>query len=216
MYPAGFLFWCRINCLPNFRMLVDYKTKQGIMSSPSAHYHAVQFYKDEGSLAGTVARFFAEGLTLGQPAMIVAAPRHAETVMREMSNSGLDVAALRAAGELHVFDARKTLLSFMIGDVPDPVLFRKNLGELIEQVCAGRKPCPIRVYGEMVDLLWQDGNVDGAIKLETLWNQLAITYDFALLCGYAVGSVYRETRHPRYDEVCAQHSHILKNETVGL
>ncbi len=30
----------------------------------------------------------------------------------------------------------------------------------------------VRAYGEMVDLLWKDGNVDGAVQLEALWNEL--------------------------------------------
>ena len=63
--------------------------------------------------------------------------------------------------------------------------------------------------GEMVDILWQQGNESGAIRLEILWNQLASTYDFALLCGYAVGHFYKETRDSRFDEVREQHTHIV-------
>ena len=61
----------------------------------------------------------------------------------------------------------------------------------------------------MVDLLWQRGNADAAIRLEILWNQLASHYEFSLMCGYAVGHFYKETRDPRCVEVCAQHSHVL-------
>jgi MEDS: MEthanogen/methylotroph, DcmR Sensory domain len=173
------------------------------------HYHAVQFYKDETSLAGTVAQFLAEGLSTGQPGIVIATPSHTETIVRELTARGLDVAELRITGELHFFDAQKLLASFMFGGLPDPVLFRSSLGDLIEKLCAGRTSCPIRAYGEMVDLLWQEGNADGAIKVEILWNQLAATYDFALLCGYAVGHFYKETRDPRYQDVVAQHSHVM-------
>jgi hypothetical protein len=101
------------------------------------------------------------------------------------------------------------LLSFMVGTMPDPILFKTQLGDVIAKLCVGRKPCPIRAYGEMVDLLWQDGNGEGAIKLEMLWNQLAGTYDFALLCGYAFGHFYKETRDPRYQQVCDLHSEVI-------
>ena len=30
-------------------------------------------------------------------------------------------------------------------------------------------------------------------KVEMLWNGLASTYDFSLLCGYAFGHFYKET-----------------------
>jgi hypothetical protein len=97
----------------------------------------------------------------------------------------------------------------MVGRTPDPLLFKSNVGDVIERLCVDRHPCPIRAYGEMVDVLWQDGNADGAIRLELLWNQLASTYEFALLCGYAVGHFYKETSGSRFQAVCDQHSHVV-------
>ena len=178
-------------------------------SSERKHYHAVQFYKDETSLAGTVAQFLADGLSTGQPGLVIASPSHTQTIIRELVARELDVDELRTTGELWFFDAQQVLSSFMFGGLPDPVLFRSTVGDLIEEMCEGRKPCPIRAYGEMVDLLWQEGNADGAIKVEMLWNQLAATYDFALLCGYAFGHFYKETRDPRYEDVVSQHSLVM-------
>ena len=34
-----------------------------------------------------------------------------------------------------------------------------------------------------MDLLWKDGLTTAAVRLEMLWNQLARTQDFSLLCG---------------------------------
>ena len=175
------------------------------------HYHAVQFYKDAQSLAGTVANFLYEGLSAGQPAIIVATSKHAAAVTADLAALGADIPGLRKTGELQILDARKLLSAFMVGARPDPLMFRSNVGDLIERLCSGRKPCPIRVYGEMVDLLWQDGNADGAIRLEILWNQLASAYDFALLCGYAVGHFYKETARDvaGIEDVCRHHSHVI-------
>jgi MEDS: MEthanogen/methylotroph, DcmR Sensory domain len=182
------------------------------MAPTDKHYHAVQFYKDEDSLAGTVARFLSEGIRAGHPGLVIATPFHTAAILRELTASGLRPQELRLTGELNILDARKILASFMVGDTPDPVLFKSNVGEHIETICLGRKPCPIRAYGEMVDLLWQDGNSEGAIKLEMLWNQLASAYDFALLCGYAFGQFYKETRDPRYQhQVIDQHSEVIPN-----
>jgi hypothetical protein len=177
------------------------------------HYHAVQFYKDETSLAGTVAQFLADGLSTGQPGLVIATPSHGDSIVRELTSRGLDVDALRSTGELQFLDARKMLGAFMVDGMPDAMLFRMSVGGMIERLCAGRTPCPIRAYGEMVDLLWQEGNSDGAIKLEILWNQLSATYDFSLLCGYAFGHFYKETRDPRYQDVVAQHSQVIPIST---
>lgn len=173
------------------------------------HFHAVQFYKDAASLADRVATFLADGLKSGQPGLIVATTTHSAAISRALEAIGVDVSDVRKTGELQILDARKLLSAFMVGGQPDALLFKSNVGDVIERLCVGRTPCPIRVYGEMVDVLWQEGNTDGAIRLEILWNQLASAYDFALLCGYAVGHFHKEPRHSRYDDVCCQHTHVI-------
>jgi len=182
------------------------------VKNSATHYHAVQFYKDEGSLASTVASFLRDGISAGEPGVVIATPGHTTSILREVKALGLDTHELRRTGELQLFDARKMLSAFMVNGLPDPLMFRSNVGDVIERLCANRRPCPIRAYGEMVDLLWQEGNETGAIRLEILWNQLASTYDFALLCGYAVGHFYKETRDSRLAEVREQHTHIVATE----
>ncbi len=169
----------------------------------------MQFYQDERSLASTVASFLAEGIDQGEPGVVVATPAHTSSIMRELKKLGHDTHELRRTGELQLFDAHKLLSAFMVNGTPDPLLFRSNVGDVIDRLCANRNPCPIRAYGEMVDLLWQQGNENGAIRLEILWNQLASTYEFALLCGYAVGNFYKETDSSRIDEVRDQHTHEI-------
>jgi hypothetical protein len=80
-----------------------------------------------------------------------------------------------------MLDARQTMAKFMTGARPDARLFVDVMGETITRLVRGREGTPVRAYGEMVDLLWQDGNTDGAIELERLWNELATRYHFSLL-----------------------------------
>jgi hypothetical protein len=173
------------------------------------HYHAVQFYGDERSLAQTVARFLADGFHAGQPGIVVATPAHTSSVLYELKKMGVNTHELRKSGEMQLFDARKMLSAFMVNGMPDSLLFKSNVGDVIERICAHRRPCPIRAYGEMVDLLWQEGKEDAAIRLEILWNQLASHYDFALLCGYAVGHFYKQTPQSRMEEVRHLHTHTV-------
>ena len=63
----------------------------------------------------------------------------------------------------------------------------------------------------MVDLLWKNGQSDAAIALEILWNKLALKYNFALLCGYSIGSFYKQTK--QFEDVCAQHSYVVPENT---
>jgi hypothetical protein len=172
----------------------------------TGHFHAVRFYENKASLARTVSEFLAEGLVIGQPALMIATPEHRDAVMDELRARHVDVAKVEAAGDLLLLDARETLRLFMVDGMPDATLFKTHVPAAIDRVCRGRKDCTIRAYGEMVDVLWQDGLTAAAIRLEMLWNQLAMTHDFSLLCGYAMGSFYKDAG---MRDICAQHSHVI-------
>ncbi|HUE89320.1 MAG TPA: hypothetical protein VMO26_24845 [Vicinamibacterales bacterium] len=95
----------------------------------------------------------------------------------------------------------------MVDGVPDGRLFRDATVPLIERACRGRKDCVVRAYGEMVDVLWQAGHTVAATKLEMLWNELAGTHDFSLLCGYAMGQ-FLQARRGRRRVQAAQPCHF--------
>jgi hypothetical protein len=116
-------------------------------------------------------------------------------------------------GDLQMLDADDVLARFMVGNEPDPAAFHATVDELIARACKDRQPCPVRAYGEMVDVLWKRANADGAIRLEMLWNRVATQAQFSLLCGYAVGNFYKEvSTGPTFQMVCDQHNHIMTEE----
>ena len=131
--------------------------------------------------------------------------------MEHLCGRLIDCESARRSGSLLLLDAEDTLGQFMVGDAPDPELFEQNVGRLIQQMVDGRGRPLIRAYGEMVDVLWKQGRPEAAIKLEILWNKLAMKFRFALLCGYAMGNFYKQARH--LDEVCAQHTQIIPHDT---
>jgi hypothetical protein len=177
------------------------------------HQHAVQFYENETSLFKTVAGFLSQGLVDGQPAILIATEAHRAAILDHIKGRLIDVDKAQRTGDLIVFDADKTLALFMIDGGPDPQAFDTSVGGLIADTLKGRsKHTMIRAYGEMVDVLWKQGKGDAAIRLEMLWNKLAMKYGFALLCGYAMGNFYKETR--RFEEVCRQHAHIVAPEVA--
>jgi hypothetical protein len=178
--------------------------------SESGHFHAVRFYENKASLCRTVADFLGKGIGLGQPGLVIATPAHGEALLTELRARHLDVDAFRAAGDLLILDAREVLGTFMVDAMPDATLFHVHVPAAIDRLCRGRKDCTIRAYGEMVDVLWQDGLTAAAIRLEMLWNQLAMTHEFSLLCGYAMGSFYKDAG---MRDICAQHSHVIPAET---
>ena len=176
-------------------------------SERSGHFHGVKFYNDPGVLCRIVADFVGEGLDQGAPALLIATPDHAGRVESCLRARGIDVDEMKRQGNLARLDARDTLQLFMEDGMPNPSAFNQVGGSALTDVRRGRRDCTIRAYGEMVDLLWKDGLEAAAIRLETLWNQLASTDDFKLLCAYSMGNFYKGAA--AIQEIHDQHSHLV-------
>jgi hypothetical protein len=179
-------------------------------SRPEPHHdHAVQFYRDDAALLATLSRFTREGLNARQPIIIIATPEHRDALARQLVKDGIARNHFERQGALWMLDARETLATFMDGPLPNATRFHDVIGGLIQQARAAADGAAIRAYGEMVDLLWKDGNPDAAIRLECLWNTLANVHQFMLLCGYSIGSFYKEAGGFDIGDVCQVHSRVL-------
>jgi PAS domain S-box-containing protein len=77
---------------------------------------------------------------------------------------------------------------------------------------AGRQ---LRAVGEMVVLLWNDGNSAAAVRLEELWNGLARTCTFSLFCAYPLSVFHGEKDSTRLLHVCSQHSRVIPAENYA-
>ena len=76
---------------------------------------------------------------------------------------------------------------------------------------AGSRKRLVRIYGEMVDVLWSSGREDAALSLEILWHQLIAGRKCSLLCGYSSGVCPGEG----FNTICDRHSHVVPLHTAG-
>lgn len=182
----------------------------GLRHHPSPnHDHAVQFYSDDASLLRTLSRFVREGLNASQPVIVIATPGHRHALGTQLAQDGISSASFDRKGALVMLDAHETLATFMRDGTPEPERFRSVVGGLIESARKTSDGTAVRAYGEMVDVLWKEGRPDAAIKLEMLWNTLAATHQFSLLCGYSMGSFYKESGGFDVGDICGVHTRVL-------
>jgi hypothetical protein len=174
-------------------------------STVPQNQHAVRFYESDRSLAMIVADFLQGGFDHGEPGIIVATPAQRGALLRELTSRSVDVVELQRSGTLMMLDAHDTLATFMVDGKPDETRFMSGMCEVIARACKDRGDCTVRIFGQMVDVLWQKDEHEAAIRLEMLWNQLAQTKSYSLLCGYAMGHFYKDAK---LDEVCAQHTQV--------
>ena len=177
--------------------------------------HDVHFYRTEESLVASVVEFFADAIRVGQPIIVIATESHCRAFADGLRAQRLDPDDL-FAGRLAIWlDARHTLEAFMENGLPSRELFNATVGSVFARVLDKRQYLVVRAFGEMVDLLWKDGNIEGAIQLEQLWNDLAHRYKYSLLCGYSIDNFVHEAGVAAFRRVCDQHTsaRVLDDQT---
>lgn len=179
-------------------------------TTPWTTGHDVQFYDSEEFLFASVSSFLVDGVRAGQPAVVIATESHRRGLEAALRALHIDVDD--PATETVWLDARTTLAAFMEGGQPNRELFDATVGNVFARVMENRSYLVVRAYGEMVDLLWKDGNVEGAIALEDMWNALAHKYSFNLLCAYAMGNFFKETHGESFRRICDHHGTVKPTE----
>jgi len=172
--------------------------------------HEVQFYSDDAVLLDRAVPFVAAALKSGDAVLIFATPSHRDNLAHRLKLEGFDVDAAIKAGMYAVFDAAGTVAKYMVHDKPKSARMLKLIGGLIEEAMkVGKKAHPrVAVFGEGVSLLWEEGKLDAAIRVEQLWNQLAVTYELDILCGYRMSSAYVEEHEHDFNNICGEHSAV--------
>lgn len=180
-----------MNATPDWREL---------LAQPSRSSHIAQVYQDEAFLIEAVGEYVRAGLRLGEAAILIAVPS------RRAALEAIDPAAL-ARGQLVVLDAELTLARFMRDGMPAWTEFHAALGGAI---AALRLEYPaVRTYGEMVDVLWQQGRREAAARLEEYWNDLIGLQTFSLFCAYAMDNLDSGAYGGPLECVCKAHTHLI-------
>src|SRR5579862_6174500 len=176
------------------------------------HSHLVQFYENDGFLIDSLTRWFADGLSAGDSCVFVGSEAHRASLDQQLSARGVDLDKLCNEGRFVCCDAAQTLSTFMVEEWPDEALFTRAIESVLRRVTKSRE---VRVFGEMVALLWADGKRQAAVRLEELWNSFMKTHAISLSCAYPLYSFGSESDAALFLKVCAQHTPVLPAESYG-
>ena len=154
--------------------------------------HIVQFFDSDESRAECVAQFLADGIRLGEPAIVVAKPSNWAAVSEQLENLKVPVQTAIDDGMLVIRDAADTLRRLSRHGVPDADAFEAIVGKAV----AG---------------LAQRGELAEAIKLEHLWNALGERVPFFLMCGYSAAHFVATATHRALREICGSHSAVHRH-----
>lgn len=180
------------------------------LRTPHPCDHVVQLYTDSGFLASAVAHFVGSGFAAGEAAVIIATPDHVGLFMRALTTQGFEVAQLASKRQLVILDAETCLAKFMIDGAPDRALFKGLIEDALESVRAAGYS-RIRLYGEMVDLLW-NRDLESTIQLEELWNEVLADHRVSLLCAYGIDPFDHHAYRGLLHRISRSHSCLIPVE----
>jgi signal transduction histidine kinase len=177
--------------------------------------HTVQFYGEDTFLLDELGRFIGTALGAGDAAVVIATKAHRDGLAERLKARGFDTARTTQRGRCELLDAAETLAKIMRDGWPDDALFAEVVGGVISRAALaveGKNP-HVSAFGEMVALLWAQGNAEAAVRLEQLWNNLATTYSLSLRCAYPMSAFDREDHGDLFLKICAEHSHVVPVES---
>lgn len=171
----------------------------------SACDHTVQIYEDDVAFLDALEGFVAAGIRQGDAIILIATPAHLEGLEQRLEASGFDVGAAIVRDQYIAVDARRALATFMVDGWPDEALFEKFVDDLLLR--AKGKHRKVRAFGEMVALMWAEGQCGATVRLEHLWTRLVLQESFSLFCAYPKTG-FTEDASDGIAQVCAAHSRL--------
>jgi hypothetical protein len=169
--------------------------------------HSVQIYGGEAAFMDALEGYVGSGLRRRESVILISTAAHLHELEKRLRANWLDLDRARWEDRYIAILAQETLTRFMIDGMPDEARFTQIAGGLLSRArgADGRK---VRAFGEMVAVLWGEGNCAAAIALEQLWNKLQATEKFPLFCAYP-RSGFEHAASASMQAVCAAHSRIV-------
>lgn len=171
----------------------------------ASYDHVVQIYENDTVFIDALAGYVGGGINAGDCCVVIATKNHLEALEHRLRTYGVYVHTLISDNRYIPLLAEEVLAKFMIDGWPDEDLFMKTVGQLVHKAKSNQRN--VRAFGEMVALLWENGNSQAAIHLEHLWNKFCDTEALTLFCAYPKHSF--TGNDTSVNHVCCTHSKMI-------
>jgi hypothetical protein len=161
-------------------------TGEALLNHPHPCGHIVFPYTNEAQFIEAVCLFTSAGLRNGDAVLLVMEQGHCEPIRQQLQESGFDLADLESKGQLICEAAEELMATFIFDGIIDEYVFKSRIAGLIQTAKEASSTGQVRVFGEMVNLLWTE-NPPATHRLEELWNDVIKLHSVPLLCAYAMG-----------------------------
>lgn len=167
--------------------------------------HRMQLFDDSESKVEAVSAFIAEHLTQDTPVICLMTTDHRNAVLTRLAGHAHAVDALQNNGRLTFLDASAALEGLLV----DGRLDRGRFDSMLRDNLPADQPCAL--YGELVDLLAERGDLRQAQQLESWWSRITAERPLTVFCGYASAHFGHPASIPALRAICRAHSHLQTN-----
>jgi hypothetical protein len=180
--------------------------------------HSVHMYGSDSELIYRLGAILIAAMASGNAALVVATDAHRHKLCELLNKEWINWESVREEGRLVLLDAQETLDLFMVDDLPDPARFRSTVGALVttSRLTARSQNRGLTVFGEMVAVLWDQGNQRAAFELEALWNRLLSDRAFHLHCAYPKAAFSTGRDRLAMHSICDQHTEVINHDEESV
>ena len=183
-----------------------------ILAHAGPRDHMVQLYQDQDFLNRAVCRFAGAALANGEGLILVPTVQHWNAFRPRLEAEGVDVKGAQDSGQLTIVDADELLPRFMQKALPDGPMFLGLAGEIIAQTRGAGRFSKVRWWGEMVNVLWERGDVAASMNFEDLFDRVADEQNIAIFCSFLMDNFNGEIYTHMLPRLGENHSHLIPVE----
>ena len=171
----------------------------------------IRFYNAEESLYDAISSFILPSFFSNEhAAVIVATKAHLEALDLYLRQQNLVPELLRKREQMFLAPAELILEQLMPNGIVEEKVFFDYFGPLFGKL---QKRYPkLLVYGELVNILCENGEHEKAHELEEVWESFLVGKNAALLCGYNLNAFAEDGLEDVFHRICRSHSHVTPTE----
>jgi hypothetical protein len=163
--------------------------------------HVLQLYQEESCLLDALADFVAAGLRVEEGVVVIGSTPRWDLLLDRLRIAGVDAHSRVERGQLRLLGAH--LLRANISN-------RQRFNEITSAALSLSRARfeRVRVFSELTDALWRDGDRANARVVERYWQPLLNVHEFKLLCACPIDSLEGQAYDGSLQALCAAHSHV--------
>jgi CheY-like chemotaxis protein len=172
----------------------------------ASHRHDVLFYSSDVVFVSAFSQFVASSLRQDSAVIVLVTESHGESLRRSLQLCNVDLDHAIREGLYIPLNISQLLSKVMVDGAPDPTRFMNAAGEVVAEAAqrAAGQHRKVAACGECSPTVWAKGDVDAAIQLEHLWDEVSRSQQMDIQCAYPMAARQESARAVK--RLCAEHT----------